>query len=262
MDQTLLQLLTLTFVIHVIDTLAYSVRLNSVKSGQYALSVSLFNLFYLVSLTAHSLQTPLIGSFVDSAFVSNLDPLPVMRRVISVSTLGTFVGIGLTPTFLKLFAVAMGILEKTGSVPSVAIEALHLRNIKKFLNIITKPSRNMVNKLPFKEIPKGLLLLNALITGLYTVGVLSAFYAASLVANEHRLAASASSGLINCLANIIFMLFVDPKSAIITDQAFQGNRPYGDVKALVVLLMSSKLIGTLLGQVLLIPLAKSIATFF
>jgi hypothetical protein len=262
MDQTLLQLLTLTFVIHVIDTLAYSVRINSVKSGQYALSISLFNLFYLVSLTAHSLQTPLIGSFVDSAFVSNLDPLPVMRRVISVSTLGTFVGIGLTPTFLKLFAVAIGILEKTGSVPSVAIEALHLRNIKKFLNIITKPSRKMVNKLPLKEIPKGLLLLNALITGLYTVGVISAFYATSLVANEHRLAASASSGVINCLANIIFMLFVDPKSAIITDQAFRGNRPYGDVKALVVLLMSSKLIGTLLGQVLLIPLAKSIATFF
>lgn len=262
MDQTLLQLLTLTFVIHLIDTLAYSVRLNSVKSGQYALSISLFNLFYLVSLTAHSLQTPLIGSLVDSAFVSNSDPLPAMRHVISVATLGTLAGIGLTPTFLKLFALIVGKLEQTGSVPSVAIQVLHLRNLKKFFNTLTRPSLKMVKKLPFKKIPKGLLLLNALITGMYTVGVLSAFYAASLVDNEHRLAASASSGIINCLANIIFMLFVDPKSAIMTDQAFRGDRPYGDVKALVVLLMSSKLVGTLFGQILLTPLAKSIATFF
>jgi len=43
-EKTLLGLIALTFVIHLIDTLAYSVRLNSVKSGQMALSFSLFNL--------------------------------------------------------------------------------------------------------------------------------------------------------------------------------------------------------------------------
>lgn len=262
MDPTLLQLLSLTFIIHLIDTFAYAVRLNAVKNGQYALSISFFNVFYLISLSAHSFQAPLIGNLVDLACISNTDPLPAMRHVISVATFGTLVGMGLTPTFLKLFALAVEKLEKTGSVPLVVIQGLHLRNLKQFLKIITKPTRKMIYKLPFSEVPKELLILNALITGIYTVGVLSAFYAASLVGTEHRLAASASAGVINGLANIIFMLFVDPRSAIITDQAFRGNRPYNDVKALVIVLMSSKLFGTLLGQFLLVPLAQSIVKFY
>ncbi|KJR46643.1 ABC-type transporter [Desulfosporosinus sp. I2] len=143
MQFNIYQLFVSTFIIHIIDTFAYSVRLNSVKSRQFALSNTLFNLFYLISLTAHT-----------------------------------------------------------------------------------------------------------------------AYYAALLVDAQHRLAASASAGVINSAANIIFMLFVDPKSSIITDQALKGNRPYEDVKALVVMLMSAKLIGTLMGQVLLIPVVHVIATIY
>jgi len=56
--------------------------------------------------------------------------------------------------------------------------------------------------------------------------------------------------------------FIDPKSAIITDQALMGKREYGDVKALVVLLITTKIIGTLLGQLLFLPAAKIIASFY
>jgi len=58
-------------------------------------------------------------------------------------------------------------------------------------------------------------------------------YQSLLVDLQHRLAASASAGIINSATNIIFTLFVDPKSSIITDQALKGNRPYEDVKALL-----------------------------
>lgn len=64
MKTILLELLVLTFVVHLIDTLSYSVRLNSVKSGQFALSFSLFNLFVLVSRTANTFQAPLIGAII------------------------------------------------------------------------------------------------------------------------------------------------------------------------------------------------------
>ena len=64
MQNTLLQLFVLTVIIHLIDTLAYSVGLNSVKSGQVALSFSLFNIFVLVSRTANTFQAPLIGSII------------------------------------------------------------------------------------------------------------------------------------------------------------------------------------------------------
>ncbi|MGC4377724.1 lipid II flippase Amj family protein [Fictibacillus sp. Mic-4] len=262
MDDILIKLLLLTFIIHLIDTLAYSVRLNSVKSGQVALSFSLFNLFVLVSRTANMFQAPLIASIIDFSIARHMDPLLDLREVIFASTAGTLIGVFFIPTFLKVFGIAVKKLELTGSVPSLVVEALHVNNLKRILKKATKPSKSMITKLRFREIPKRFLLLNAIVTGIYTIGVLSANYAALLVPEDHRLSAVASSGMINGIATILLTLFVDPKSAVITDQALRGKRPYGDVKALVVLLISTKLIGTLLGQVFFIPAAELIASFY
>lgn len=262
MQFNIYQLFVSTFIIHIIDTFAYSVRLNSVKSRQFALSNTLFNLFYLISLTAHTLQAPLFGGLMDSSINQTIDPLPTIRKIIWVATVGTFFGIVLTPTFLNFFSRAVKNLERSGSVPFVVMDALKFRSIRRFIENVTLPSKKMVNNLPFKRIPIQLMALNSLVTGIYTIGVMSAYYAALLVDAQHRLAASASAGVINSAANIIFMLFVDPKSSIITDQALKGNRPYEDVKALVVMLMSAKLLGTLMGQVLLIPVAHLIATIY
>ena len=256
------QLYILTFIIHVIDTFAYSVRLNAVKSKQFALSNTLFNLFYLISLTAHTLQAPLIGSLMDCSISQSIDPLPTLRNIVWVATAGTFFGIVLTPTFLALFSRAVKSLERSGSVPTVVIDAFKFRSILRFVENVTLPSKKMLNKLPFRKIPRELIALNALVTAIYTIGVMSAYFAALLVDAQHRLAASASAGIINTSANIIFMLFIDPKSSIITDQALKGNRPYEDVKALVVMLMSAKLIGTVMGQMLLIPVAQVIANIY
>jgi len=261
-QDNLYQLYFLTLIIHIIDTFAYSVRLSFIKSGQFALSTSLFNLFYLISLVAHTLQVPLIGALMDSSISQSIDPLPIIRRVILIATAGTLFGIILTPTFLKNFYRAVAKLEQLASVPSVVIDALRWGSLRRFINSITIPSGAMINHLPYRKIPINLIFLNILVTGIYTVGVMSAYYATLLVDPLHRLAASGSAGILNTSANIIFMLFIDPKSSIITDQALKGNRPYADVKALVVILMSSKLMGTLMGQLLLIPVAKVIAGLY
>lgn len=262
MSHTLIQLFILTAVIHLIDTLAYSVRLNSVKSKQVALSFSLFNLFVLVSRTANTFQAPLIGSIIGLSITQGIDPILDMRKVILASTVGTVSGIILIPTFLRIFEAAVRRLEITGSVPSLVVEALHINNIKRMVKRAARPSKTMLQRLRYREIPKRLLLLHALVTGIYTVGVLAANYSALLVAEEHRLAAAASSGMINGIATIMLTLFIDPKSAIITDQALRGKRPYEDVKALVVLLIASKIAGTLLGQALFLPAANLIASFY
>jgi hypothetical protein len=262
MEKIVLELFVLTLVIHLVDTLAYSVRLNSVKSGQLALSFSLFNLFVLVSRTANTFQAPLIGSIIGVSVSHAIDPINDMRKVIFASTIGTFIGILLIPTFLRVFEVAVRRLEITGSVPSLVVEALQVNNIKRVVKSATRPTKTMLQRLRYREIPKRLLIVNALVTGIYTIGVLAANYSAILVTEQHRLAAVGSSGMINGLATILLTLFIDPKSAIITDQALRGNRPYGDVKALVVLLITTKLIGTLLGQVLFLPAAKVIASFY
>ncbi len=262
MDTILLELMAITCVIHLIDTLAYSVRLNSVRSGQYALSMSLFNVFVLVSRTANMLQGPLIGVVIGSSIASGLDPVSQIRHVILASTIGTITGILLIPTFLRLFAVAVNKLEVVGSVPSLVVKALSAGNLKRIKEKAAAPSKSMLQNLRFREIPKRLLLLNMLITGIYTTGVLAAFYAATLVDADKQLAVAASSGIVNGVASILLTLFVDPKSAVITDQALRGNRPEGDVKALVVLLIGTKLLGTIVAQALFLPAAYVIASFY
>ncbi|UWG95767.1 lipid II flippase Amj family protein [Dehalobacter sp. DCM] len=262
MPSDLVQLLIITFVIHLIDTFAYSVRLNAVKSGQFALSASLFNLFYLISLIAHSIQAPLIGGLIDNAMRLNTDPLPQLRIIILASTTGTFFGIFFTPTFLRIFSKAVYNLERTGSVPSIVLNAFKSGSVVRLSNYFVFPVKNMFRNLPFNIVPRELITLNALVTGIYTIGGMSAYYAASLVTSDHRLAAAASAGIFNTAANILFMLFIDPKSSIITDQALKQHRPYDDVKALVVILMSAKLLGTLFGQVLLNPLTQAIVMFY
>nr|WP_249365672.1 lipid II flippase Amj family protein [Cytobacillus citreus] len=251
-----------TFVIHLIDTLAYSVRLNSVQSGKYALSISLFNIFVLVSRTANMFQAPLIGTLIGISISKGIDPLQDIRLVIFSATVGTLVGVVFIPTFLKLFGKAVDRLETKGSVPAIVVEALSISNLKRIVKSTTKPKKKMFFRLRYREIPKRFLLLNTMITAIYTIGVMSAYYAAFFVEEEHRLAASASSGMINGVATILLTLLVDPKSAIITDQAIRNKRPYGDVKALVILLIGTKLLGTLIGQLLIYPAAKVIASFY
>lgn len=262
METIFLELMILTLIIHLIDALSYSVRLNSVKSGQFALSFSLFNLFVLVSRTANMFQAPLIGWIIGESLSTGIDPINDIRKVIFASTIGTLFGILLIPTFLRIFEVAEKKLEITGSVPLLVVEALQISNVRRILKRATRPQKTMFERLRYREIPKRLLIINALVTGIYTVGVLAANYSALLVHEQYRIAAAGSSGMINGLATILLTLFIDPKSAVITDQALRGDRPYGDVKALVILLIASKLIGTVLGQVIFLPAAKIIASFY
>jgi hypothetical protein len=250
----------MTFIIHLVDTLSYSIRLNSVKSKQFALSSSLFNVIALITRTANTLQGLLIGGLIDFSIKNGFDPIMDIRRVIMSSTAGTLAGIILIPTFLKIFSAAVRKLELTGSVPSLVMQALSISNIKGMARSATIPSKKMLSSVRFRNIPKRLLILNVLITGIFTIGVLSAYYAATLVP-EHSVSAVASSGMINGAASILLSLFIDPQSAIITDQALRDERPYGDVKALVVLLIGTKLAGTLLGQLLIAPAAGIIAGF-
>lgn len=259
---TLYELVALTFVIHLIDTLAYAVRLNAAKSGQFALSTSLFNVFVLVSRTANMLQGPLIGTLIGVSIATGSNPIKDIRFVIFSSTIGTLAGIVLIPSFLKIFSIAVHKLEETGSVPAILLQALNVHNIKRIAKNAQSPSWTMLPRMRYRDIPKRLLVVNTFIIGVYTVGVLAAFYAATLVAPEHRLSASASSGMINGIASILLTLFVDPYAAIVTDQTLRGTRPIVDLKSLVILLLGTKVIGTLLGQLLFIPSAQIIANFY
>lgn len=103
MDLGLLVICGLTFVIHLIGTLAYSVRIAGSRTGGIALSLSLFNILILLSRTSNSFQAPLLAKRVEqrlaagSVVASTAD----FRWLLVSATLATIVGAFLIPTFQR-----------------------------------------------------------------------------------------------------------------------------------------------------------------
>jgi hypothetical protein len=64
-DADLLVIGALTFVIHLIGTLAYGVRIAGTRTRRIALSLSLFNLLILVSRTSNAFQAPLLAKRIE-----------------------------------------------------------------------------------------------------------------------------------------------------------------------------------------------------
>ncbi|MCR5661415.1 MAG: lipid II flippase Amj family protein, partial [bacterium] len=96
------------------------------------------------------------------------------------------------------------------------------------------------------KLPKDFLLWNVFATAVWTVGALCALYVSAL---EPAFEATSVllSGLVNSFAAIAFALLVDPKAAVITDQAVKGERPEADVKAMSFYLGLGNFCGGLLG---------------
>ena len=122
------------------------------------------------------------------------------------------------------------------------------------------PSKNDLTGFSLNHIPKRLFLINMVVTSIYTIGVLSALYAA-LLTPERASTAIMASGLINGIATILLVVFVDPKISVMADDVINKRGDYLKLKNVSLMMVSSRLLGTLLAQLLFIPGAKYIAWF-
>ncbi|MFA9557493.1 lipid II flippase Amj family protein [Evansella sp. AB-rgal1] len=250
-------------IIHCIETLAYSVRISGARVRLIASGLALFNLMVMVSRLANMLQQPFTGSLIDTAptintlqFVENQ-----YRVIIGASTIGTIIGILLLPTFIALFSRAIIHLSETnGSIPLLVRKGLSVEYIKRSLKHIHVPRMNYLKDISIKDFPIKLFIINMVITSIYTIGVLSALYA-SLLAPERASTAIMASGLINGIATILLIIFIDPKVSVLADNVVNRKGSYLSLKAISIMMVSSRLLGTVLAQVLFIPGAKYVAWF-
>src|SRR2546430_14323600 len=106
MDAGLLIICALTFVIHLIGTLAYSVRISGTRTRRIAISLSLFNILILISRTSNSFQAPLLAKRVEQniAIGSAGGAVADFRWLLVSATLASIVGAFCIPTFQRLFA--------------------------------------------------------------------------------------------------------------------------------------------------------------
>ncbi|GAV21712.1 lipid II flippase Amj family protein [Carboxydothermus pertinax] len=252
----------LTLIIHLVDTLSLAARISGVKTKKLALAGSVFNIIVLISRTSNMIQAPLLGSIVEIALKKHdlAGLAAVFRWVLLGATGGTLLGAFLIPTFINYFVIALNKLDEVGSVPKLIIVTLRQRKTQVIKENIRGVPLNSVKNLAREQMPYKILLLNLLITGIYTTGVLSAMYA-GVLNPEFRLTASQLSGIINGFATIVLVLLVDPYSAMVTDRVLSGALPMASLNRLVLALLVSKFFGTLLSQVILIPAARVILYF-
>ena len=263
LTEKLIYIAIFIFIIHSIETLAYAVRLSGARVKMIASALSLFNIMVMISRLANMMQQPFTGSLIDTAPDNNAQEFVAIqfRLLIGASTVGTFFGILLLPTFIALFSRAIiHLSEEKGSVPSLFKRIFSLQYIKRGITHFNLPKFSYLRDTKIKDIPIRLFLVNMIITAIYTIGVLSALFAALLVP-ERASTAIMASGLINGMATILLVIFVDPKVSVVADDVVNQRGSYQKLKNISLMMVTSRLLGTLLAQLFFIPGAKYIAWF-
>ncbi|GAA0375506.1 lipid II flippase Amj family protein [Paenibacillus motobuensis] len=247
----------LTMIIHASETLSYSIRYAGVKLNKIAVALSLTGMIVLVSRTANMIQAPLTAKFIDYARVdASFDVLWCLRIILFAASAGTLVALFLFPTFVNVFERIIAKFEVVGSLPRL-IASVTIGQIKNSRHYLQKPRFNF-RHFRILGIPKRFMLLNTIVTGIYTVGVLSSLYAAYL-SPAFSTTASQASGIINGVATIILTIFIDPQLGLITDRAIHDEGSKHQLGKIYVMLMLSRFLGTLLAQLFIVPAAYLIA---
>lgn len=263
LTEKLLFIAIFIFIIHSVETLAYAVRLSGARVRMIASALSLFNIMVIVSRLANMMQQPFTGSLIDTAPKDNaLEFVETQFRIlIGASTVGTVFGIILLPSFIALFSRAIiHLSEEKGSVPSLMKRILSIQYIKRGITHFSLPKFSYLQGTKVKDMPIKLFFVNMIITAIYTIGVLAALFAALLVP-ERASTAIMASGLINGIATILLVIFIDPKISVIADDVVNQRGSYKKLKSISIMMVTSRLLGTLLAQFFFIWRAKYIAWF-
>lgn len=255
MDVELLVIACLTFVIHLIATLAYAVRIAGVRSGRVAVSLALFNILILVSRTSNAIQAPLLAkrvelSILEGAVESGLEDF---RWLILSASLATLTGAFLIPTFQRLFTRAVNAFSVYQSVPKLLFRMFSFKGVTHFRSSLRVPMFvNVKSAIKGKRISTLVIIFNAIAVAIFTVGVLASIYAGYLNP-ELRSTAGQLSAVVNGLATILLFVFIDPHMSMITDEVVNGEKDDGFLRRSVIWLVGSRLAGTLLAQLILVP---------
>src|SRR6185369_1138917 len=123
MDTNLAIICLLTFVIHLIGTLAYSVRIAGVRTRRIAVSFALFNVLVLVSRTSNSFQGLFLAKRVETNLGSTAahNLLLDFRWFLLSATFATVIGALLTPTFQRVFSKAVAHFQTHRSIPRLLL---------------------------------------------------------------------------------------------------------------------------------------------
>lgn len=260
MTTQILIVISLTFLINLITTLSYSVRIVGIRTGRIAVSFALFNILVLISRTANGFQAPLLASSIEKNINSGLSGnLFDFRMIILSCTVATILGGFLIPTFQRILSVAVERFSIYKSVPKVIFHGFTKTGFASIKESIVIPSPENLKKLDFLgDFPWKVFLMNVVAVAIISIGVLSSLYA-GYMNPEFRSTASNLSAIINGLATILMFIFIDPFLSVMTDDVVLGKTRESTFRKYIVYMVIARIIGTIVAQFLFIPSAKLIA---
>lgn len=260
MTTQLLLVFILTFVINLITTLSYSVRIVGIRTGRIAISFALFNILVLVSRTANGFQAPLLAKTVENDIKAGVfDNLSMFRWIIFSCSLATVAGAFLVPTFQRILSKAVLNFSVHKSMGKLMLHAFSKAGILYFRDQVAIPDKQNILQIRLDQrFPWRIFVMNVVAVAILTIGVLSAVYA-SYLNPEYRTTASNLSAFINGLATILMFIFIDPHLSAMTDDVTLGKCSEATFRKYIVYMIIARLIGTLLAQLLLFPAAELLA---
>jgi hypothetical protein len=256
MGLNIIIVLALNFIIALIGTLAYSVRIVGVRTGKIAISFALFNALTLISSTANVFQLPILTKFVNTP--QNSENLIFMFNLLMlVVLLATVIGALLIPTFQRIFSKAVESFSIEKSFYKLMIHSFSKSGVKHLKKCATIPIKSNFTDMSFKKLPVKIFIYNVITVALLTVGVFAPIYAGSL---EPDLSATCItlSGIINGIATVLLALFVNPYLSVLTDEVIEGKYSEADFRGCVIGMVGSKILGTVLSFLIFIPAAYAI----
>ncbi|MFM5955258.1 MAG: lipid II flippase Amj family protein [Novosphingobium sp.] len=261
MDAQLIIICLLTAAINLIGTLAYAARIAGVRTRRIAMSFALFNILVLVSRTSNSFLGPFLAKRIESRIAhGGGDSLYTdFQLVLASASLAVAVGIVLVPTGQRMFSSAIGYFQQHRSTAKMILRTASPAGLRIVRDSIQRPAlKHLRDLVQDRGVGWGVLVANCLAQALITVGVVASLYAGYLNP-EFRVTASQLSAVINGFATILLFALIDPQLSVMTDDAVEGRVSEALFRRTIVWISISRLIGTLLAQVLLLPAAQLIS---
>src|SRR5450432_3540217 len=255
MDMNLFIICALTFVIHMVGTLAYAVRIAGVRTRRIAISFSLFNILILVSRTSNSFQGPFLAKRIENNIADGVAHglLTDFRWMLWSATLATIVGALLIPSLQRLFSRAVLDFQVNRSIPRLLLRIFFKGGLTQLKDVASIPAAANVTKIrTVKGISPWVIALNVAAIALWTTRRLRVAVR-RLLEPALRVTSSTLSAVVNGVATILMFVFIDPQMSVMTDDVIEGKTSEPHFRRAVVWLVGSRLAGTVLAQLLLIP---------
>jgi hypothetical protein len=257
-DGHLLFVVALAAVVSWLTTLNVAARPAAVLTRQVATAFTISNLFFMLTRFANLFYLPFLATYVDEAVqTGRADILTArIRWVVAGAALGALVAWLLLPTLVQVYARGVQALQRH-KMSWILVRLPTPRGLRALGGCLRPPSLLGTRLFRLEGLPADFLLFNVAATAIWTVGALAALLASAL-RPEFAATAVLLSGLVNSFAAIAFNVFVEPRAAVVTDQAIDGLRPERQVRVMAVHLAAGNFLGAGLGLLVLGPATRVI----